>query len=194
MDDTNPQTNIVYWCEKHSWQDHSGMQIRGMNGCHKGHRITVALGAHQMLVLFSNSDFSHQCVSSMDVYCYLTELHLGAIEGETDRWPHNKNRKKLFLQFSSVQLLSRVQLFATPWTTARQAFLSITNSRSPPKPVSIESVMPSNHLMLCRPLLLLPPIPPSIRVFSNDQLFAWGGQSIQLQHQSFQWTPRTNLL
>ena len=56
----------------------------------------------------------------------------------------------------------------TPWTTGRQASLSITNSRSSPKPMSIESVMPSNHLILCRPLLLLPPIPPSIRVFPNE--------------------------
>ena len=65
-------------------------------------------------------------------------------------------------------MLSRVQLFATPWTAARQASLSITNSWSPPKPMSIESVMPSNHLILCRPLLLLPSIFPSIRVFSNE--------------------------
>ena len=70
-------------------------------------------------------------------------------------------------QFSSVQSLSCVRLFVTPWTTAHQASLSITNSRSPPKPMSIESVMPSNHLILCHPLFLLPPIPPSIRVFSN---------------------------
>ena len=70
-------------------------------------------------------------------------------------------------QFSSVQSLSRVQLFATPWITARQASLSITNSQSSPKLVSIESVMPSSHLNLCHPLLLLPSIPPSIRVFSN---------------------------
>ena len=69
---------------------------------------------------------------------------------------------------SSVQSLSRVWLFATPWNAARQASLSITNSRSPPKPMSIESVMPSSHLILCHPLLLLPPIPPSIRVFSNE--------------------------
>ena len=69
--------------------------------------------------------------------------------------------------FSSVQLLSCVQLFATPWIAACQASLSITNSRSLLKPMSIESVMPSNHLILCHPLLLLPPIPPSIRVFSN---------------------------
>ena len=70
--------------------------------------------------------------------------------------------------FSSVQSLCRVWLFVTPWTTARQASLSITNSRSPPKPISIESVMPSNHLILCRPLLLLPSIFPSIRVFSSE--------------------------
>ena len=72
------------------------------------------------------------------------------------------------VQFSSIQSLSRVQLFATPWTTAPQASLSITNSQSPPKFMSIELVMPSNHLILCCPLLLLPPIPPSIRVFSNE--------------------------
>ena len=71
-------------------------------------------------------------------------------------------------QFSSVQSLSRVQLFETPWTAARQASLSITNSRSLPKLMSIESVMPSNHLLLCRPLLLLPSIFPSIRVSSNE--------------------------
>ena len=69
---------------------------------------------------------------------------------------------------SSVQSLSCVQLFATPWTSARQASLSITNSRSLPKLMSIESVMPSNHLIFCHPLLLLPSIFPSIRVFSNE--------------------------
>ena len=72
------------------------------------------------------------------------------------------------VQFSYVQLLSRVRLFATPWIAAHQASLSITNSRSSPKPMSIELVMPSSHLILCRSLLLLPPIPPSIRVFSNE--------------------------
>ena len=71
-------------------------------------------------------------------------------------------------QFSSVQSLSCVWLLATPWTAAGQASLSITNSWSPPKPMSIESVMPSNHLILCCPLLLLPSILPSIRVFSNE--------------------------
>ena len=69
---------------------------------------------------------------------------------------------------SSVQSLRRVQLFVTPWIAARQASLSITNSWSSLKLISIESVMPSSHLILCCPLLLLPPIPPSIRVFSNE--------------------------
>ena len=68
-------------------------------------------------------------------------------------------------QFSSVQSLSRVQLFATPWSAAYQASLSITNSRSSLRLMSIKSVMPSSHLILCRPLLLLPPIPPSISLF-----------------------------
>ena len=71
-------------------------------------------------------------------------------------------------QFSSVQLLSRVRLFATPWTAAHQASLSITNSWNLPKLMFIESVMPSNHLILCRPLLLPPSIFPSITVFSNE--------------------------
>ena len=71
-------------------------------------------------------------------------------------------------QFSSVQSLSHVRLFATPWIAACQASLSITNSRSSPKLMSIKSVMPSGHLILCRPLLLLPPIPPIISVFSNE--------------------------
>ena len=74
----------------------------------------------------------------------------------------------VFIQFSSVQSLSHVWLFATPWITAHLASLSITNSQSPPKTMCIESVMPSNHLILCHPLLLLPSIFPSIRVSSNE--------------------------
>ena len=70
--------------------------------------------------------------------------------------------------FRSDQLLSRVQLFVTPWITARQASLSITKSRSSLRLTSIESVMPSSHFILCHPLLLLPSIPPSIRAFSNE--------------------------
>ena len=74
----------------------------------------------------------------------------------------------IFYMFTSVQSLSRVRLFATPWITACQASLSITNSQSSLRLTSIESVMPSSHLILCYPLLLLPPIPPNIRVFSSE--------------------------
>ena len=79
-----------------------------------------------------------------------------------------KHKKINSTLFSSVQSLSRVRLFATPWIAARQASLSITSSQSSPRLISIESGMPSSHLILCRPLLLLPQIPPSIRVFSNE--------------------------
>ena len=93
-------------------------------------------------------------------------------ESEKIGLKHNIQKKKNYdqpsVQFSSVQSLSCIRLFVTPWTAARQASLSITNSRSPPKPRSIESVMPSKHFILCRPLLLLPSIFPSIRVFSNE--------------------------
>ena len=75
------------------------------------------------------------------------------------------------IRFSSVQLFSRVRLFVTPWIAAHQASLSITNSWSSLKLTSIESVMPSSHLILCGPLFLLPSIPPSIRVFSNESTF-----------------------
>ena len=75
-----------------------------------------------------------------------------------------------WVEFSSLQWLSSVRLFVTPWIAARQASLSITNSRSLPKLISTELVIPSNHLILCRPLLLLPSIFPSIRVFSNESV------------------------
>ena len=102
------------------------------------------------------------------------------------------------LLFSSVQLLSRVQLFATPWTAARQASLSFTNFWSPPKHMSTESVMPSNHLILRCPLLLLSPIPPSIRVFSSESTLhmrwpKYWSFSFSTSP-SFQRTPRTDLL
>ena len=87
-------------------------------------------------------------------------------------YPFGKNHMIQFLttisQFSSVQWLSRVRLFATPWTAARQASLSITNSQSLLKPLSIAPMMPSNHLILCRPLLFPPSIFPSTRLFSNE--------------------------
>ena len=86
-------------------------------------------------------------------------------------WLSNHSSGTIFQvsdQIRSNQSLSCVWLFATPWIAARQASLSITNSRSSLRLMSIKSVMPSSHLILCHPLLLLPPIPPSIRVFSNE--------------------------
>ena len=93
-----------------------------------------------------------------------------------------RNRfKGLDLIDSSVQSLSHIQLFVTPWNAAQQAFLSITNSQSSPKLMSIESVMPSSHLILCCLLFLLPPIPPSIRVFSNESTLHMVGKVLELQ-------------
>ena len=93
-------------------------------------------------------------------------------EGKGDPLQYSGLEKSMdcIVQFSSVQLLSCVRLFATPWTTACQASLFITNSQSLLKLMSIESVMPFNHLILCRPLLLPPSIFPSIRVFSNESI------------------------
>ena len=118
-------------------------------------------------------------------------------------------RKCCLELFSSVQLLSRVWLFETPWTAARQASLSIANSQSLPKLMSTESVMPSNDLALCCPLLLLPSIFPTIRVFSNKSVLFirwpkywsfirwpkyWSWTHDWVQHQSFQWILRTDFL
>ena len=98
--------------------------------------------------------------------------------------------------FSSIQSLSHVWLFATPWIAAHQASLSITNCWSSLKLMSIKSVMPSSHLILCCPLLLLPPIPPSSRVskWVNSSHEVAKVLELQLQNPSFQWTPRTDLL
>ena len=91
---------------------------------------------------------------------------------------HHIEIPKFVLALSSVQMLSHVWIFVTPWTAPHQDSLSISNTQSLLKLISIESVMASNHPILCCPLLLLPSIFPNIRVFSNDQLFASGGQSI----------------
>ena len=103
----------------------------------------------------------------------------------------HKPRERRELGASSnqpIQSLSRVRLFATPWTAARQSSLALTNSQSLLKLMSIESVMPSNHLILCCPLLLLPSIFPSVRVFSNESALHQVAKVLefQLRHQSFQ--------
>ena len=118
---------------------------------------------------------------------------IGSIKNRNGRdLPDAEDSKKWwqeYTEFSSVQLLSRVRLFTTPRTAACQDSLFITNCRSLPKPMSTESVMPSNHLILCRPLLLLPSIFPSIRVFFSKKsalCIMWPKYwKLQLQHQSF---------
>ena len=103
----------------------------------------------------------------------------------SERWQNRLSKRQanvLRIRFSSVQLLSHVRLFATPWIAARQASLSITNSRSSLKLTSIELVMPSSHLILCCPLFLLPPIPPSTTVgkhqFFGTQPSLWSNSHI----------------
>ena len=126
-------------------------------------------------------------------WCFWTVVLDKTLESPLDS---KETQQSILKEISSVQSLSRVQLFVTPWTAARQASLSITNCWCLPKPMSIESVMPSNHLLLGRPLLLLPSIPPSM------SLFQWVNSShevakvleFQLLHHSFQRTPRTDLL
>ena len=98
----------------------------------------------------------------------VSDFILGGSKITSDGDYSHKIKRHLLLGRSSVQSLGHVQLFATPWTEARQASLYITNSQSPPKPMSIESVMPYNHLILCHPLFLLPSIFHSTRVFSKE--------------------------
>ena len=104
--------------------------------------------------------------------CYMaTEIQRGSVinlEGWNGEGDGREAPKGGDICISSVQSLSHVQLFVTPWTAARQASLSITTSQSLLRLMSIKSMMPSSHLILCRPFILLPPIPPSIRVFSNE--------------------------
>ena len=123
--------------------------------------ICLWLFLHLDLKLFDDDVF--YLVSYFHTVLYIQASHKYLLF-----WTNDCRLISVSVQFSSFQSLSHVRLFVTPWTTACQASLSITNSRSPPKPMSIESVMPSNHLILWRPFLLLPPIPPSIRVFSNE--------------------------
>ena len=109
----------------------------------------------------SQTHTSHLCIPHI---MWVIFIHLWCYNFTAD----NRQSSHPSTQFSSVQLLSCVRLFATPWIAAHQASLSITNFRSSLRLPSIKSVMPSSHLILCRPLLLLPPVPPSIRVFSNE--------------------------
>ena len=127
---------------------------------------------------------------SFSVIGYFPIIVLPLISSLVHLWSENT------LSVSSVQSLSWVWLFETPWTAAHQATLSITNSLSLLKLRSIESVMPSNHLILCHPLFLLPSIFPSVRVFSNVSSLHQVAKvlELQLQHQSFQWIFRIDFL
>ena len=107
---------------------------------------------------FRNQDLSVECI---------VIIRVSLIPGPLSRQTRKQIHAHLFL-YQLIQSLIRVKLFSTPWTAARQASLSITKSQSLLKLMSIESVMPSSHLILCWPLFFLPPIPPSIRVFSNE--------------------------
>ena len=125
------------------------------------------------------------------------ELRSLKLCSETNRMTEGTKHKFSCLRFSSVQSLSHLQLLWPPRTAARQASLSITNSQSLLKLMSIESVMPSNHFIFCHPLLLLPSIFSSFRVFSSESVL-WHQVAkvleFQLQHQSFQWISRTYFL
>ena len=129
-----------------------------------------------------------KCFKNMNIRHNTIKL----LEENTDKTFFDINH----IQFSSVQSLSRVQLFVTPWIASRQTSLSITISRSSLRLMSIESVMPSSHLILSRPLLLLPPIPPSISLFQwvNSSHEVANVLKLQLQHHSFQRNPRAGWL
>ena len=159
-------------------EHHTGTRKRGnvtfRIGCSLKHGITgFSQKSSQDVNVYWKSVYPEPCPSP------------GAVQGtKGTKW------------FSSVQLLSHVWLFATPWIAAHQASLSTTNSWSSLKLMSIESVMPSNHHILCFPLFLQPSIFPSIRVFSNESILCirWPKYwSFNFNYQSFQWTLRTDL-
>ena len=137
-------------------------------------------GKNRKIINFQNIQAAHTRKTSNPIKQWEKDLNRHFFKEDVQM--SNKHLRRcstlLIIQFSSVQSLKGVWLFLTPWTTGRQASLSKINSRSPPKPTSIELVMPSNHLILCRPLPFLPSIFPSIRVFQMSQLFVSGGQNI----------------
>ena len=139
--------------------------------CGLHHSIPGCLSSDLPFLSCTDSDTLLVCIVSSSVNLTLWNTMDCSQQASLSR---EFSRQKYY-QFSSFQSLSHVRLFATPWIAACQASLSITNSRSSFKLTSIESVMPSSHLILCRPLLLLPPVPLRIRVFSNEStlLMRW---------------------
>ena len=141
---------------------------------------------------------AHLLLQELQNYNSLLNNHWLENEGSNQKKiPHIQDKGEAQARwFSSVQLLSHAQLFLTPWIAARQASLSFTNACSLHKLISIELVMPSSHLILCCPLLLLPPSRPASGFFPMSQLLAWGGQSIGvsasspvLQMNTQDWSP-----
>ena len=133
--------------------------------------LHTSLDIQRLIHMHVSDSSSHTRASNVSYTSYLTE-------SVKDRGIFEGYEGFLMVYFSSVQLLSHIQLFVTPWTAARQASLSITNSWSLLRLMSIELVIPSNHLILCCPLLLLPSIFPSISVFPMSQFLTSGGQNI----------------
>ena len=125
-------------------------------------KLCLLFGRTVLSILHFNSFILKLILCGVVTIIVLSILYRMVLKEPTG--PHERDHQ-------SVQSLSRVQLFVTPWTAAHQAFLSITNFWSLLKLMSIELVMPSNHLILCHPLLLLPSVFPSIRVFSNESVF-----------------------
>ena len=132
----------------------------------------------------------HPFKTIIDNWCIL-------IQRGRNKWEDRRTGLHWKPERKSIQFVSRVWFFVTPWSTAHQASLSITNSQSPPKLMSIELLMSSNHLFLCRPLLLLSSIFLSLRVFTNESALRIRWPKIlgfQFQYQSFLWTLRTDIL
>ena len=169
--------NLVFWSQKWeserskrgniSWVTHLAFTFQGISQ----NQSEREKERHGDKALMEQRCFTEFCksiyipVASLDK-CQETRLYKFTKETRSNRC--HKAKRQSITKFSSVQSLSHIRLFATPWITAPQASLSITNSQSLLKSKSIESVILSNHLVLCCPLLLLPPIPPSSRVFSNE--------------------------
>ena len=163
--------SVVLYNSCYLFQNHKGLRLKLC-----GNLYTFSV-TKSCLTLCNPMDLcpplsSRVCSNSypLNQWCYLT-ISASATPSlfALQSFPVSGSFSKSWLfAFSSVQSLSHVRLFATPWIVARQASLSITNPQSSLRLTSIELLMPSSHLILCRPLLLLPPIPPSIRVFSNE--------------------------
>ena len=176
------------------------------------HAFQVQSFAESDIIWLLDNKIKHRCWDQLVLSFHhspsITSLNLNFFPSLTNYSPHKgilrtqkgsineEAQYEIFNnKFSSVQLLSRVRLFMTPWTAAHQASLSITNSRSSLKLMSIKSVMLSSHLILCCSLLLQPSIPQNFKVFSNEStlLMRWQSIGVSASASLLPWTPRTDL-